>query len=123
MPSAPPLYGLLLAGGASTRMRRDKAALSYHGKPQLQWGLELLGEVPFRDVIIHSTILAPDGRRMSKSLGTGINLVDVITGKFVGAKVLNEAVTFGGVVLFGTFTPVATQSANACASLDWTAAS
>jgi len=34
-------------------------------------GLELLGEVPFRDVIIHSTLLAPDGRRMSKSLGTG----------------------------------------------------
>ena len=32
-------------------------------------GLELLGEVPFRDVIIHSTVLAPDGRRMSKSLG------------------------------------------------------
>ena len=34
-------------------------------------GLELMGEVPFRDVIIHSTVLAPDGRRMSKSLGTG----------------------------------------------------
>ena len=34
-------------------------------------GLELLGEIPFTDVIIHSTMLAPDGRRMSKSLGTG----------------------------------------------------
>ena len=34
-------------------------------------GLELLGEIPFRDVIIHSTVLAADGRRMSKSLGTG----------------------------------------------------
>jgi valyl-tRNA synthetase len=41
-------------------------------------GLEMLGEVPFRDVIIHSTVLAPDGRRMSKSLGTGIDPVDVI---------------------------------------------
>ena len=41
-------------------------------------GLELLGEVPFRDVIIHSTVLAPDGRRMSKSLGTGIDPLDVI---------------------------------------------
>ncbi|MGH3029710.1 MAG: class I tRNA ligase family protein, partial [Gaiellaceae bacterium] len=41
-------------------------------------GLELLGEVPFRDVIIHSTVLAPDGRRMSKSLGTGIDPRDVI---------------------------------------------
>ncbi|MGE5690012.1 MAG: valine--tRNA ligase [Pseudomonadota bacterium] len=41
-------------------------------------GLELLGERPFRDVIIHSTILAPDGRRMSKSLGTGIDPLDII---------------------------------------------
>lgn len=41
-------------------------------------GLELLGEVPFRDVIIHSTVLATDGRRMSKSLGTGIDPLEVI---------------------------------------------
>ncbi len=41
-------------------------------------GLELLGEVPFRDVIIHSTVLAADGRRMSKSLGTGVDPLDVI---------------------------------------------
>jgi valyl-tRNA synthetase len=41
-------------------------------------GLELLGEVPFTDVIIHSTVLAPDGRRMSKSLGTGIDPLDII---------------------------------------------
>ena len=36
-------------------------------------GLELLGEIPFTDVIIHSTVLAADGRRMSKSLGTGVD--------------------------------------------------
>jgi valyl-tRNA synthetase len=41
-------------------------------------GLELLGEIPFKDVIIHSTVLAPDGRRMSKSLGTGIDPLDLI---------------------------------------------
>src|SRR4051812_11401688 len=41
-------------------------------------GLELLGEVPFSDVIINSTILAPDGRRMSKSLGTGIDPLEII---------------------------------------------
>jgi len=41
-------------------------------------GLEMMGDVPFRDVIIHSTVLAPDGRRMSKSLGTGIDPLDVI---------------------------------------------
>jgi len=41
-------------------------------------GLELMGEIPFTDVIIHSTVLAPDGRRMSKSLGTGLDPNDVI---------------------------------------------
>ena len=37
-----PLYGLLLAGGSSTRMRRDKAALTIHGRTQLAWGHDLL---------------------------------------------------------------------------------
>ena len=41
-------------------------------------GLELLGEIPFTDVIITSTVLAPDGRRMSKSLGTGIDPMEPI---------------------------------------------
>ena len=41
-------------------------------------GLELMGEIPFTDVIIHSTILASDGRRMSKSLGTGVDPLDLI---------------------------------------------
>ena len=41
-------------------------------------GLELMGEVPFHTVNIHSTINAPDGRRMSKSLGTGIDPLEPI---------------------------------------------
>jgi valyl-tRNA synthetase len=42
-------------------------------------GLELMGDVPFTDVIIHSTLLHPDeGRRMSKSLGTGIDPMEPI---------------------------------------------
>jgi valyl-tRNA synthetase len=41
-------------------------------------GLELMGEVPFEHVIIHTTVLAPDGRRMSKSLGTGIDPLDLV---------------------------------------------
>ena len=41
-------------------------------------GLELMGEVPFHDVNYHAMILAPDGRRMSKSLGTGIDPTELI---------------------------------------------
>ncbi|HEY4499761.1 MAG TPA: class I tRNA ligase family protein, partial [Candidatus Paceibacterota bacterium] len=36
-------------------------------------GLELVGEKPFSNIIIHGTILTKDGKRMSKSLGTGID--------------------------------------------------
>jgi valyl-tRNA synthetase len=41
-------------------------------------GIEFTGEAPFRDVCINSVIQAPDGRRMSKSLGTGIDPLDEI---------------------------------------------
>ncbi len=44
----------------------------------IMMGLRFTGEVPFADVYIHSVIQAPDGRRMSKSLGTGIDPVDEI---------------------------------------------
>jgi valyl-tRNA synthetase len=40
--------------------------------------LEFTGQVPFSDVYVHSVIQAPDGRRMSKSLGTGIDPLDEI---------------------------------------------
>jgi molybdopterin-guanine dinucleotide biosynthesis protein A len=36
-----PVFGLILTGGASTRMQRDKAVLQYHGKTQLEWAFEL----------------------------------------------------------------------------------
>ncbi len=44
----------------------------------IMMGLEFTGEIPFADVNIHSTILARDGRRMSKSLGTGVDPIELI---------------------------------------------
>jgi valyl-tRNA synthetase len=41
-------------------------------------GLELVGEEPFADVLIHSTLLNPEGRRMSRTLGTGIDPEDAL---------------------------------------------
>ena len=40
--------------------------------------LHFLNSVPFSDVLIHGTVLATDGRRMSKSLGTGVDPLDMI---------------------------------------------
>jgi valyl-tRNA synthetase len=36
-------------------------------------GIEFAGDIPFDNVYVHSVIQARDGRRMSKSLGTGID--------------------------------------------------
>ena len=40
--------------------------------------LECLGQIPFKRVLVHPTILTKDGRRMSKSLGTGLNPLDLV---------------------------------------------
>ena len=41
--SGPALFGLVLAGGRSTRMQRDKAAIAYHGQEtQLESAMKLL---------------------------------------------------------------------------------
>ena len=52
-------------------------------------GLEFMGDVPFKDVIIHGTILTKDGKRMSKSLGTGVDPLELIE------KYGADAVRFG----------------------------
>jgi molybdopterin-guanine dinucleotide biosynthesis protein A len=46
--STPTLYGLLLTGGRSTRMKRDKARLEYAGKPQLERAMELIAPLVSR---------------------------------------------------------------------------
>jgi valyl-tRNA synthetase len=40
--------------------------------------MEFLDTVPFRDVVIHATILDAKGQRMSKSKGTGVDPLDMI---------------------------------------------
>jgi valyl-tRNA synthetase len=41
-------------------------------------GLEFRGEIPFTDVLLHGTVRDASGRRMSKSLGNGIDPLEVV---------------------------------------------
>ncbi len=41
-------------------------------------GLEFMGKSPFHIALIHATVLAKDGRRMSKSLGTGVDPLELV---------------------------------------------
>jgi len=52
-------------------------------------GEEFLGKEPFREVLVHATVLTEDGKRMSKSLGTGVDPLELI--KLYGA----DATRFG----------------------------
>ena len=56
-------------------------------------GLEFTGEVPFKDVLIHGIIRDSQGRKMSKTLGNGIDPLDVID-KY-GADALRFSVLSG----------------------------
>ncbi len=56
-------------------------------------GLELTGEAPFKDVLIHGMVRDSQGRKMSKTLGNGIDPIEIID-KY-GADSLRFAVISG----------------------------
>ncbi|PIU16597.1 valine--tRNA ligase [bacterium (Candidatus Gribaldobacteria) CG08_land_8_20_14_0_20_39_15] len=41
-------------------------------------GMEFMKKIPFKDVYIHATVLTREGKRMSKSLGTGVDPINLI---------------------------------------------
>lgn len=52
-------------------------------------GLEFMGEVPFKNVLIHGTVRAQSGLKMSKSLGNAIDPIEVIDE--MGADALRQS--------------------------------
>ena len=56
-------------------------------------GLELTGKAPFKDVLIHGMVRDSQGRKMSKTLGNGIDPIEVIDE--YGADALRFAVISG----------------------------
>ncbi len=70
--SIPPLFGLVLAGGKSQRMGKDKGSINYHGKPHREYTADLLN--------LHCNTVF-----MSKRVGQAIEssypeLIDTFTG-------------------------------------------
>jgi molybdopterin-guanine dinucleotide biosynthesis protein A len=61
--SAPELYGLVLTGGRSRRMQRDKANLEYAGKSQLERAMQLLTPLVARCFVSARTDQLEDPRR------------------------------------------------------------
>ena len=82
-------------------------------------GIEFRGDIPFHDVYVHPVIQAPDGRRMSKSLGTGIDPLDEIDAH--GA----DAVRFGLLAMSSTqdvrYNPARIQQGQDLANKMWNA--
>lgn len=56
----------------------------------IMMGLEFMDEVPFHDIFIHALVRDEKGRKMSKSLGNGIDPIDMI--KLYGADALRFTV-------------------------------
>lgn len=56
-------------------------------------GIEHMGEVPFKDVLIHGLVRDEQGRKMSKSLGNGIDPLEIIAN--YGADSLRFALAYG----------------------------
>jgi len=65
-------------------------------------GIEFAGDIPFEHVYVHSVIQAPDGRRMSKSLGTGIDPMELIEGGEKYPAYGADAVRFGLLAMSST---------------------
>lgn len=62
----------------TSALTNDRGIINLWDARMIFSGIEFMGGVPFGDLVIHATILTKEGKRMSKSLGTGIDPVNLI---------------------------------------------
>lgn len=70
-----PVYGLVLTGGKSERMKEDKALINYKGKPHAAYIHDVLGK--YCDKVFLS-------QRENQWKGTGLEAIPAITDKYEG---------------------------------------
>ena len=68
----------------------DRSILYLWVARMVMMGLDCAKDIPFREVYIYATVLTEDGKRMSKSLGTGVDPIGVIDS--IGADPLRYTV-------------------------------
>ena len=59
-------------------LTNDRGIINLWDTRMIFSGLEFMNEKPFSDLIIHATVMTREGKRMSKSLGTGIDPLQLI---------------------------------------------
>jgi valyl-tRNA synthetase len=62
----------------TSTLSTDRGIIFFWVARMVMMGLQNLGKIPFTDVNIHSTVLDEQGRKMSKSLGNGIDPLEMI---------------------------------------------
>ncbi|MCK5440478.1 MAG: molybdenum cofactor guanylyltransferase [Maribacter sp.] len=80
MTSVDKIYGLVLSGGKSTRMGKDKGLITYHGVPQREYLYQLLEKVCERTFI---SIREEQASEVSSAVNTIVD-EDVFKGPFNG---------------------------------------
>jgi valyl-tRNA synthetase len=65
----------------TTTLVTDRNIIYLWVSRMVMMGLDQAGDIPFSEVYIYATVLTEDGRRMSKSLGTGVDPMTVIETK------------------------------------------
>jgi len=68
----------------------DPGILFFWVARMIMSGLKFMGDVPFRDVYIHGVVMDDQGRKMSKSLGNGIDPLEVV--ELYGADALRYTI-------------------------------
>ncbi len=85
MTAAPPVYGLILAGGSSTRMQRDKAALVYDGQSQLDRAFDVLSRHVAKVFVSVRASQAADPTRARRPLIVDLDALDE-AGPLIGIR-------------------------------------
>lgn len=62
----------------TSALTNDRGIINLWDARMIFSGIEFMGGVPFGDLVIHATILTKEGKRMSKSLGTGIDPMNLM---------------------------------------------